>query len=84
MPKVLHPVGGSLEHLDDVRPPKLGVVRCIGQPDPDFLSRDGVPDKDDPALMPRNTVPAMGHGPDVEDRLFACMPGSVRCLRRGC
>ena len=65
-PGGLDAVGRRVEDLDGVGPPELRGVAEVRQPRPDPLAGQRVPDEDDPPLVPRDAVPAVGDGPDLE------------------
>ena len=81
----LDPVGRGLEDLDGVGAAEARVA-VLGDPHDHPLARQGVPDEDDPALVPRNAVPAVGDGThsDVElgaDPSQAPLQGPAASLR---
>ena len=56
--RAARPGPASLEHLDGVGAAEAGVA-VLGHPDDDPLAGQRVPDEHDPALVPRDAVPAV-------------------------
>ncbi len=85
-PGVGNPVRGGLEDLDHVTAPETRIVVLLGQPDPDLLARQRVPDEDHTAVDPRNevaTVRRTFHG-DITQRGGVEGQGSRGAWMRGC